>query len=273
MALIGRVLGDGQEAAGLRIRRSRRCRLLYRLRCRLHHAFENRIAVEQSILGYDIRRVHPLKVGAALDELGRSFRPGGVVLFAGDGVAAVVHVGRVHDSADCLVVLDGKLLEAQAVIGKLDRALGIVGLISGKNDVVIEHVDPHVVGRIVKSIRAVGHDVREGFLLGDIHLDRCGGVKVRTHFPGTDVGVASRPLNGCGQEFQASVVVQIRNGIGPLGAVALRLFKRIEVIEKVLNLGVHRFVGGLHRSRENGLRIGCRGGLRVVCFRKCSRAQ
>ena len=170
-------------------------------------------------------------------------------------------------------MLDGKLLEAQSVVGKLDRALGIIGLIRGKHDVVIEHVDPHVVRRVVKSIRAVGHDVREGFFLGDIHLDRCRGVHVRTHFPGADVGVASRALYGCGQEFQASVVVQIRDGIGPLGAVAFRLFEGVEVIEKVLDLGVHRFIGGFHRCRDNGLRICCRGSLGIVCFRKCSCAQ
>ena len=168
-------------------------------------------------------------------------------------------------------MLDGELLEAQSVVGELDRALGVVNLIRGKHDVVIEHVDPGVGGLVVEGIRAVRHDVREGLFLGDVHLNRGDGVQVLAHLPGGNVGVASGALHGCGQELQAAVVVEIRHGVGPLVPIAFRLLKGLEVVEEVLDLGIRGLVAGSHRGCGRGLGVLCRGGL--LCVGKCRDAQ
>ena len=170
-------------------------------------------------------------------------------------------------------MLDGELLEAQAVVGELHRALGVVGFIGGEHDVVIEHVDPGVADLVVEGIRAVRQDVREGLVLGDVHLNRCGGLQIRAHLPGHDMGVAAVALYGCGKQLQAAVVVEIRHGIGPLGVGAFRLLEGVEVVKKILDLGIRGLIGGSHRCGGSRLCLRCRGGLRAAILGKRGHAQ
>ena len=125
---------------------------------------------------------------------------------------------------------------------QVDRRLDGIDLGARENNIVIDHVVPGVSIFDMVGINRIGHDVGEGFLRVFVQTGLAQGRGVLVDCPDLQIGRAVQRVQRSGNKLQASVVIQICNGIVP-GVHAIVLLQTVNLGSNQLELFLGRCSG------------------------------